>query len=155
MRDIARAAGLSLGAAYHYFPSKEALIGAYYEWSQSEHERLIAEHEDPNATLEERVRLVLSTKLELMKNEQKLLGALFANLGDPSHPLSLFGKKTAPVRERSVATFVRVFSVPEVPEELRAPLGGALFLAHLGVFVFFVHDRSPRARRTRKLAESI
>ena len=26
MRDIASACGLSLGAAYHYFPSKEALV---------------------------------------------------------------------------------------------------------------------------------
>ena len=29
MRDVAEAAGLSLGAAYYYFKSKEALVGAY------------------------------------------------------------------------------------------------------------------------------
>src|SRR5262249_3991252 len=34
MRDIAKAAGLSLGAAYYYFPSKEALVFAYYEANQ-------------------------------------------------------------------------------------------------------------------------
>ena len=34
MRDIAKAAGLSLGAAYYYFPSKEALVFAYYEQNQ-------------------------------------------------------------------------------------------------------------------------
>jgi AcrR family transcriptional regulator len=155
MRDIAGAAGLSLGAAYHYFGSKEELIGAYYEWIQSEHERLLAEREDPNATLEARVRTALLIKLELLKDDRKLLGALFANLGDPSHPLSLFGKKTARVRERSIALFVRVFDVPTVPEELRAALGHALFLAHLGVFVFFIHDGSRGAQKTRKLAESV
>ena len=37
MRDIARAAGLSLGAAYYYFPSKEALLFAYYEANQARH----------------------------------------------------------------------------------------------------------------------
>jgi AcrR family transcriptional regulator len=155
MRDIAGAAGLSLGAAYHYFASKEALVGAYYEWIQDEHERLVAQHDDPDATLETRVRVALTTKLELMKDDRKVLGALFANLGDPSHPLSLFGKKTASVRERSVATFVRVFDVPTVPAELRAPLGHALFLAHLGVFAFFIHDGSRKAERTRKLVESL
>src|SRR5262249_42389570 len=36
MRDVARAAGLSLGAAYYYFPSKEALLFAYYEANQAE-----------------------------------------------------------------------------------------------------------------------
>jgi AcrR family transcriptional regulator len=155
MRDVARAADLSLGAAYHYFASKEELVGAYYEWIQSAHERLLAEREDPDATLEARVRTALMTKLELMKGDRKLLGALFGNLGDPSHPLSLFGKKTARVRERSIATFARVFDVPVVPEELRAPLGQALFLAHLGVFVFFIHDGSRGAEKTKKLVESV
>ena len=40
MRDIAERAGLSLGAAYHYFRSKDELVVAYYEWMQAEHERL-------------------------------------------------------------------------------------------------------------------
>src|SRR5262245_49376735 len=38
MRDIARAASLSLGAAYYHFPSKDALIFAYYEANQTEAE---------------------------------------------------------------------------------------------------------------------
>ena len=31
MRDVARAADMSLGAAYYYFPSKEAIVLSYYE----------------------------------------------------------------------------------------------------------------------------
>jgi AcrR family transcriptional regulator len=49
MRDIAHAAGLSLGAAYHYFPSKDALVMAYYEWTQVEHERREEAGRSPNA----------------------------------------------------------------------------------------------------------
>ena len=37
MRDIAPAAGLSLGAAYYYFKSKEAIVGAYYDHVHLEH----------------------------------------------------------------------------------------------------------------------
>src|SRR6267154_2884607 len=37
MRDIAGRAGLSLGAAYYYFNSKEAIVGAYYDYVQHEH----------------------------------------------------------------------------------------------------------------------
>jgi AcrR family transcriptional regulator len=33
MRDIARAAGLTEGTLYHYFPSKDALIAAAFRWS--------------------------------------------------------------------------------------------------------------------------
>jgi AcrR family transcriptional regulator len=43
MRDIASAAGLSLGAAYYHFPSKEALIFAYYEDNQARLDALAAE----------------------------------------------------------------------------------------------------------------
>ena len=32
-----RRAGLSLGAAYYYFKSKEAIVGAYYDYVQQEH----------------------------------------------------------------------------------------------------------------------
>ena len=33
MRDVARAAGLTEGTLYHYFPSKDALIDAAFQWS--------------------------------------------------------------------------------------------------------------------------
>jgi AcrR family transcriptional regulator len=33
MRDIARAAGLTEGTLYHYFPSKDALIAGAFRWS--------------------------------------------------------------------------------------------------------------------------
>src|SRR5262252_7981132 len=37
MRDIAEAAGMSLGASYYYFPSKESIVSAYYDYVQHEH----------------------------------------------------------------------------------------------------------------------
>src|SRR5260370_4033731 len=41
MRDIARAAGVAIGAAYYYFESKEALVMAFYgEASKSMHEQI-------------------------------------------------------------------------------------------------------------------
>jgi len=155
MREIAQAAGLSLGAAYHYFPSKEALVGAYYEWMQAEHERLFHASAVPTADLRTRITTLLQTKLDLLRRDRKLLAALFGNLGDPSHPLSLFGKKTAVLRNRSVAQFVAVFEEEGIPEELRALLGRALWLAHLGIFLFFIHDGSPNQARTQRLVETV
>ena len=37
VRDIASGAGLSLGAAYYYFPSKEAIVAACYDYVQQDH----------------------------------------------------------------------------------------------------------------------
>ena len=149
MRDIASAAELSLGAAYHYFGSKEELVRSYYEWTQKEHERLAAGGGD----LRERIQRLLRTKLELLGKDRKLLLALFGNLGDPSHPLSLFGRATDDVRQRSIAQFTAVFDDPAVPAELRGLLGRGLWLSHLGLFLFFVHDRSKGHAATTELLE--
>jgi AcrR family transcriptional regulator len=154
MRDIARAAGLSLGAAYHYFPSKEALVEAYYEWTQGDHERRVNVGPTP-PDLRGRIAALLGTKLELVRRDRKLLGAQFGNLGDPSHPLALFGKKTTALRERSVRQFVAAFDDANIPEELRPFLGRALWLAHLGVLLYFIHDRSPAQEKTRILADAV
>jgi len=151
MRDIADAAELSLGAAYHYFESKDALVEAYYEWMQAEHERRTADGCPREASLEARLHGLLVTKLELLRRDRKLLAALFANLGDASHPLSVFSRRTAPTRERSIAQFVALFDHEPLPVELRELLGRAIWLAHLGVFLFFVHDGSALQIRTQKL----
>src|SRR5271163_4524941 len=42
MRDLAAAAGTSLGSAYYYFPSKEAIIQAYYDDVQAENARRVS-----------------------------------------------------------------------------------------------------------------
>src|SRR5712691_10910836 len=42
MRDIAGGAGMSLGDAYYYFNSKEAIVGAYYDYVQGDRRLLRA-----------------------------------------------------------------------------------------------------------------
>lgn len=155
MRDIADGAGLSLGAAYHYFASKDALVMAYYDWMQAEHERLAEGRRAPDADLAARIDTLFATKLELLRRDRKLLGALFGNLGDPSHPLSVFGRETSGLRERSLAQFTAVFADPAVPDDLRPLCGRLLWLAHLGVLLFFIHDGSPKQARTFTLVAAI
>ena len=155
MRDIAGAAELSLGAAYHYFPSKEALVMAYYEWMQAEHERRATAACSDLTDLKVKLLAVFHTKLELLRRDRKVLAALFRNLGDPSHSLSVFGRQTAAVRGRSIAQFEAVFDDPDMPQDLQKLLGRAVWLAHLGVFLFFIHDRSEGEFRTTKLIAAL
>lgn len=155
MRDVAQGAGLSLGAAYHYFRSKDELVLAYYERMQAEHERLAQAACPPDADLRTKLSTLFRTKLDLLGGDRKLLAALFGNLGDVSHPLSVFSRKTAAIRERSISQFVAILDEPSVPDDLRGVLGRALWLAHLGVFLFFIHDGSPKQLRTHKLVDTL
>ena len=91
MRDIAAGAGLALGAAYYYFKGKEAIVGAYYSYVQDEHRVRARAAFDQAGTLRERLRAALHTKIDIVKDDQGLLRALFRFGGEPDHPLSWFG----------------------------------------------------------------
>src|SRR5262245_13813756 len=55
MREIARAAGLTEGTLYHYFPSKDALIGEAFRWSAFQPSDLRAQFRRPGVPLRERL----------------------------------------------------------------------------------------------------
>src|ERR1700690_99280 len=105
MRDIASAAKVATGAAYYYFPSKEAIVTAYYDQVQRLHADRVREDLKGKSGLRERLGVVFHSKLEILKEDRMFLGALFRYTGDPQHPLSVFGKGTQAQRAQSVAMF--------------------------------------------------
>src|SRR5262245_46181790 len=64
MREIAQAAGVSLGAAYHYFPSKDAIVMAYYRESQAVHEQALHARTPMSASFAERLDAIFQTKID-------------------------------------------------------------------------------------------
>ncbi len=151
MRDVARAASTSLGAAYYYFPSKEALVLAHWESQMDEHERRARAVFAESTDLGERVRAVLLTRLELMKNDQRLLVGLFRGIADRKNPASVFGAETEPLRTRALALFKEAIALPEVPEDLRDAAALGLWILQLGLVLYFVHDDSKHHASTAKL----
>ena len=89
IRDIAARAGLSLGAAYYYFKSKEAIVGAYYDYVQAEHLTRSREAFARGESLRDRLGAALHTKIDIMAEDRRLLRALFRYGGDPDHQLSV------------------------------------------------------------------
>jgi len=77
IRDIAGRAKLSLGAAYYYFHSKEALVGAYYDYVQQEHLARARAAFGRGGSLKDRLRAALHTKIDIMQDDRRLLRALF------------------------------------------------------------------------------
>lgn len=156
MRDVGEAAGVAIGAAYYYFPSKEAIVQAYYEEVQSEHgSRVAAALSERKLDLEERLRIAFHTKFDILAHDRKLLGALFRYSGDPSHPLSVFGPGSGPVRHASMNVFAAAVGEERLPKDIRELLPAALWAAHMGILLYFIYDQSPDQARTRKLIDGV
>ncbi len=154
VRDIASGAGLSLGAAYYYFPSKEAIVAAYYDYVQQEHLSRSREAFARTNDLRARLRAALHTKIDIMEHDRALLRALFRYGGDPTHPLSWFGPATREQRRLSIAVFEEAIAGERVPDDVREATPALLWTLHMGIVLFFLHDNSPNQQRTRKLIDA-
>jgi len=152
MREIAAEAKVAVGAAYYYFESKDAIVMAFYERSQGEMKADIEALLDRCRTLEERLRGIITEKLDYFAPNRKLLGALSAH-ADPEHPLSPFSRETAAIRVQDISFFERAVEESKVklPGNIRPYLPRLLWLYQMGLILFWVYDRSPEQARTRIL----
>jgi AcrR family transcriptional regulator len=156
MRDVADAADIALGAAYYYFPSKEAIVQAYYHEVQAEHAlRVAGALAERKHSLEERLRIAFNTKFDILANDRKLLGALFRYSADPGHSLSVFGPASGSIREASMKVFAEAIGGEKLPDDIRAVLPVALWAVHMGILLYFIYDDSPDQARTRKLIDGV
>ena len=154
IRDIAARAGLSLGAAYYYFKSKEAIVGAYYDYVQAQHLARARAAFAKGGDLRHRLRAAFHTKIDIMQEDRRLLRALFRYGGDPDHPLSWFGPATREQRRLSMDVFAAALADERLPDDVREVAPTLLWTLHMGILLYFLYDTSPDLRRTRKLIDA-
>jgi AcrR family transcriptional regulator len=155
MRDIAAACELSLGAAYYYFPSKEALVLDYYRRREAEHADKTRATLASRSGLAERIAAVLHIKLDVLTRDRRLLGTLIQGVGEPDNPLGVFADETRDVREHGIALFREALAGTPLPDDLTDVLPRALWMLHLGILLYFLHDKSPRQEKTRALTDGL
>lgn len=153
MRDISREAGMALGTAYYYFPSKEAIISAYYETTQRRHHAYVTEHLPGLKTLQERLRMVFYSKIEDVQADRRMLGAIFRYNGDPGHPLSVLGDETRELQRQSVATIALALRGERLPREVAELLPLSLWALQMGLLLYLLYDNSEGQRRTFRLID--
>ena len=151
MRDIAAAAGMSLGAAYHYFPSKDAIVLDYYDTVSREHASRVAAEAAGQKKLARRLAIAFQSKFEILRHDRPLMGALLRFAGDPRHPLSFFGESTREHRLESMGVFAFALGDENLPDDIARLAPVALWALHMGLLLFFLHDQSPNQRRTAAL----
>ncbi len=155
MRDIASAAEVAIGAAYYYFESKEALVMAFYEEANAAMHGQIEAALEHKTDLKGRLRAVVDVKFAYFAPNRKFLGALLRHAADPEHPLSPFSRETQSIRERDMLHFSEALdgSNVKLPEDLRPHLPKLLWLAQMGLILFWIYDHSENQARTERLAD--
>ena len=155
MRAIAEKAGVSLGNAYYYFSSKEHLVQAFYQHLHESHLAAALPLLELEKTLKARLLTVMRSKIETLKPYHQFAGVLFKTAAHPQSPLNPFGDETDPVRRASIQLFDKVVEGTQarIPKDLRAELPYLLWMYHMGIILFWIHDPSPKHRRTYRMID--
>lgn len=144
LRDIASQADVSLGLLYRYYPSKDALVIELYEELSREFERRAT---FPEGTWLNRYVAALRLSIDVLRpHREALRGMLSSLVVPPGHPLFIPGDQ--PSHERVRSKFVDVVAGSTTPPPNAERLGRALYLAHLGLVLGFLLDRSPEQKAT-------
>jgi len=150
LRDVAEAAGVSVGLLYKYFPSKRAVVLALYD-------QLSAEYADRASAMKagrwrDRFLFALRTCLEVLGPYRRTLSAMAPILVvDPAE--GVFASRTQFSRHRVERVFQEVVTgASDAPStKLAEPLGRLLYLLHLAVILWWLLDKSSNQRATQAL----
>jgi AcrR family transcriptional regulator len=154
MRTIATKARVSLGNAYYYFASKEHLIQAFYHRTHEQHVAALAA-QPRETSLKARLLTLVRLKIETLAPYHEFAGVLFKTAANPQSPLNPFATSSDPVREESIALFkdIVAHSSLRIPNDLKAELPFLLWLYHMGIVLFWIHDSSKKQIRTYRLID--
>lgn len=155
MRDLAKAAGLSPGAFYYHFRSKEAVVQVFYEKSFSEFADRCREAYARTKSFEERLAAALSARLDTFASSRELLIVLSRAAVDPRSELSPFGEASTEIREATIGLFAEMMEGSDFKADKRLLpyLPTLLWMYLMGVIFFWVFDESPRQKRTEALIQ--
>ena len=153
MRAIADEAGVSIGNAYYYFSSKEHLVQAYYDRINADHAAAAEQALDATTSFADRLTGVLLAWVDVAEPYHQFAGKFFKTAAEPTSPLSPFSADSQATRLAAIELHRRVVDGSDLKlgKALRAELPELLWLAQMGVVLFWVHDTSDGQQRTRQL----
>jgi AcrR family transcriptional regulator len=154
LRDIAKAAGVSVGLLYRYFPSKQAVVVALYDQLSADFARRGSAL--PAGRWRDRFAFALTTSLDVLRPHRMALRALTPVLvGDLDQGIFSAASAFSRLRVQRIfeAAVTGASDAPSAP--LAAAFGRLLYLTHLAVLLWWLLDRSPGQRATDALVAAI
>ena len=130
---------------------------AFYDRIQVEHAAAAAGVLARETAFAPRLHGVLEAWLMVAAPDHVFAGQFLHNAVDPASPLSPFSPESAQAREAGIALFRTLVDGSDVKlaPALRAELPELLWLAQMGVVLFWVYDASEGQRRTHALLERV
>jgi AcrR family transcriptional regulator len=155
IRLIADEAGISVGNAYYYFPTKNHLVQELYLRVQSDH--LVRVHATFGASTDiaKRLEVALLCGLDATGPYHDSAAGFLAAAIAPTSAVSPFGPDAAEPRAMAIQVFQEVVdgSANAIPADLKRQLPELLWLAYMGLTLFWVYDRSEGQAKSRALAK--
>ena len=156
MREIARKAELGDATIYNYFPTKDAIVYAYYEEQLDACvERLRAIDGFNTYSLREQLQALFETQLELLLPDREFVDATFRAV---TFSLTHDYRQLKPVRTRFFRIVADMFGAAieagEIPDQAFPELGYQCFWDyHVGLVVYWLKDGSHQFQNTTVLID--
>ncbi|MFL4474262.1 TetR/AcrR family transcriptional regulator [Paeniglutamicibacter sp. MACA_103] len=152
MRSIATESGLSLGNAYYYFESKDAIVHELFRDLLEKHRSATWPLLVPGNNLEMNLRISLDKALEIMTPFHEF-GPAFIRTAFAGSNAELGNVQRA--LELGLWRQVVAASRPLPPLAIRMDLPQLLWLIQRGIFLFWAYDTSPGAARSHRLIRNV
>lgn len=145
MRGISKEGRLGLGALYYYFPSKEAIVIAFYERLNQSVAEEFRERRVEEMELTEALRLLLEIKFTALSPYHDLARVLLKEAVDPESSISPLARESGGALNTSLELF------GEIAGDAKA--AKILWLGHLAVIAYWVHRPAQVDRVTQLYCE--
>jgi hypothetical protein len=131
------------------------LIQAFYHRTHEQQLAAILPAIQNDSSLKARLLTVMRVKIETLNPYHEFAGVLFKTAANPGSPLNPFAEESDPIRQESIKLFDQVVEGTQarIPKDLRAELPYLLWVYHMGIILFWIHDPSPKHRRTYRLID--
>ncbi len=151
MRELARRLGMGASSLYFYFESKEEIVHYLYAAVNERAMARFAAEDDGEKDLGKNLARYLTIKVELLEPQRGCIAAIFKEAVDPASRLSPVSHDSEDVLRASTGFFRELVERAGVPEDRRERSARLVWVLHVGVLLYWLHDRSPNAANSRKL----
>jgi AcrR family transcriptional regulator len=153
IRLLATQTGISVGNAYYYFPTKNHLVQELYLRVQGDHLERVHAAFGTTTDLAKRLEIALLCGLDATGPYHDSAPEFLAAAIAPTSAVSPFGADAAEPRAMAIQVFQEVVdgSTTAVPADLKRQLPELLWLAYMGLTLFWVYDSSDGQAKTRAL----